>query len=500
GPPPGRRSDMRERGERTERVSGGGAERGPARILLVEDEKNIRRTLRMVLEGEGYEVDEADGVVAAENRLAGGPPVDVVLLDVKLGDDSGIDLLRRLKARSLGDDAPATRFDPDVPVIMISGHASIEDAVKATKLGAFDFLEKPLDRNRVVVTVRNAAERRQMLAQVSSLRAAVDSRWELLGQSAVMQELRRQIAKVAPTRSRVLVTGESGTGKELIARAVHRNSNAADHAFVKVNCAAIPPELIESELFGHERGAFTGAVAKKRGLFEVADRGTIFLDEIGDMSLSAQAKVLRVLQTGEFSRVGGEKTLKTDCRVVAATNRDLEYMVQEGTFREDLFFRLNVVPIRSPSLRDRVDDLPLLIESFVRECCDENGFAYKPVDEPVIVRLKQYDWPGNVRELRNVVERLVIMSDDSITERDLPPYLGGPRAPVVERPAAETGVDLARYRDRTLRDFRDESEAEVVRFRLGELDVNSSRTAQVLGIERTNLHKKLPAPVIRRQS
>ncbi len=464
-------------------------------VLLVDDEKNIRRTLRMVLEGEGYGVEEADSAAAAEAVLTSGRPVDIILLDVKLGEDNGIDFLGRLKARSIGEEGGGARFDPDIPVIMISGHASIDDAVKATKLGAFDFHEKPLDRNRVVVTVRNAAERRRMLAQVSSLRAAVDSRWELLGRAAVMNDLRRQIAKVAPTRSRVLVTGESGTGKELIARAIHRNSPVADKAFVKVNCAAIPPELIESELFGHERGAFTGAVAKKRGLFEVAHGGTIFLDEIGDMSLSAQAKVLRVLQTGEFARVGGEQTLKTDCRVVAATNKELDKAVAAGEFREDLFFRLNVVPINSPPLRDRLEDVPLLAESFVAECCDENGFSRKAIDSAVLDKLRTYDWPGNVRELRNVVERLVIMSDDVIVERDLPPYLGGPGRNVGARresPPAPS-VEIARHAEKTLREFREEVECDFIRYKLAEYDWNISRTAQALGIERTNLHKKMRA-------
>jgi two-component system, NtrC family, nitrogen regulation response regulator NtrX len=464
-------------------------------VLLVDDEKNIRRTLRMVLEGEGYPVEEADSAAAAEAVLTSGRPVDIILLDVKLGEDNGIDFLGRLKARSIGEEGGGARFDPDIPVIMISGHASIDDAVKATKLGAFDFLEKPLDRNRVVVTVRNAAERRRMLAQVSSLRAAVDSRWELLGRAAVMNDLRRQIAKVAPTRSRVLVTGESGTGKELIARAIHRNSPVADKAFVKVNCAAISPELIESELFGHERGAFTGAVAKKRGLFEVAHGGTIFLDEIGDMSLSAQAKVLRVLQTGEFARVGGEQTLKTDCRVVAATNKELDKAVASGEFREDLFFRLNVVPINSPPLRDRLDDVPLLAESFVAECCDENGFSRKAIDSAVLDKLRTYDWPGNVRELRNVVERLVIMSDDVIVERDLPPYLGGPGRIVGERGESTPApsVEIARHAEKTLREFREEVECDFIRYKLAEYDWNISRTAQALGIERTNLHKKMRA-------
>jgi DNA-binding NtrC family response regulator len=466
-------------------------------ILIVDDEKNIRRTLRMVLEGEGHAVHEA-GSIAEADAVLGKENVDVILLDVKLGEDNGLDLLRSLKSR--GDDGMSSRTS-DIPVVMISGHATIEDAVSATRLGAFDFMEKPLDRNRVMVTVRNALERRKMWREVHDLRRAVDARWELLGNTPVMHELRRQIAKVAPTRSRILITGESGTGKELIARAIHRNSSVSAGSFVKVNCAAIPPELIESELFGHERGAFTGAVAKKRGLFEVADGGTIFLDEIGDMALPAQAKVLRVLQTGEFTRVGGEKSMRTDCRVVAATNRDLEQMVKDGTFREDLYFRLNVVPIRSPDLKERADDVPLLVESFVRECCDENGLGYKPVDEAVLERLKQYDWPGNVRELRNVVERLVIMSDEVIHEKDLPPYLGGPRPPgrsSAEKSGPVTAIDLNRYAGKSLREFREEVESEFIRIRLAEFEWNISRTAQALGIERTNLHKKLRALGIHR--
>src|SRR5688572_23446284 len=467
-------------------------------ILIVDDEKNIRRTVRMVLESEGHVVHEAGSIAEAEAVIAR-EPIDVVMLDVKLGDDNGLDLLRALKSR--GEDGMSSRTS-EIPVVMISGHATIEDAVNATRLGAFDFMEKPLDRNRVVVTARNALERRRMWREVHDLRRAVDARWELLGNTATMQDLRRQIAKVAPTRSRVLITGESGTGKELIARAIHRNSSVSAGAFVKVNCAAIPPELIESELFGHERGAFTGAVAKKRGLFEVADGGTIFLDEIGDMALPAQAKVLRVLQTGEFTRVGGEKSLRTDCRVVAATNRDLEEMVKGGTFREDLYFRLNVVPIRSPDLAERADDIPLLVESFVAECCEENGFARKPIDDVVLEKLKTYEWPGNVRELRNVVERLVIMSDEVIREKDLPPYLGGPRPPGQAGKANQSGpvtaIDLGRYAGKSLREFREEVESEFIRIRLAEFDWNISRTAQALGIERTNLHKKLRALGIHR--
>jgi DNA-binding NtrC family response regulator len=463
-------------------------------VLIVDDEKNIRRTLRLVLEGEGYEVQDASSMASAEKILSGEVMIQTILLDVKLGDDNGIELLEKIKSHTAGT---GIAYDPDVPVIMISGHASIEDAVKATRLGAFDFMEKPLDRDRVVVTVRNATERHKMQMQVNQLRGVVDSQFELLGHSSIMTDLRRQIAKVAPTKTRVLITGESGTGKELIARAVHRNSNVSDGDFVKVNCAAISPELIESELFGHERGAFTGAVSLKRGLFEVAHQGTIFLDEIGDMSLSAQAKVLRVLQTGDFTRVGGEKTLTTDCRVVAATNKDLEKAVNAGEFREDLYFRLNVLPIHSPELRERAEDIPLLMRSFIDHCCEENGFSSKEIDPVVMSKLQSYEWPGNVRELRNVAERLVIMSDEYIVEKDLPPYLGGPTRGGAE--GSHSGnVDIAAYADRSLREFRELIETEFIVHRLEEFDWNISRAAQSLGIERTNLHKKLRALGIQR--
>lgn len=465
-------------------------------VLIVDDEKNIRRTLRLVLEGEDYDVLDADCQAAAEQHLSGATNVDTILLDVKLGEDDGIELLEKIKSHMAGS---GTGYDPSVPVIMISGHASIDDAVKATKLGAFDFMEKPLDRDRVVVTVRNAVDRAAMQARVNQLRDAVDSQFTLLGTSQVMVDLRRQIAKVAPTKTRVLITGESGTGKELIARAVHRNSSVSGGDFVKVNCAAIPPELIESELFGHERGSFTGATGRKRGLFEVAHKGTIFLDEIGDMSLSAQAKVLRVLQTGDFSRVGGEQTLTTDCRVVAATNKDLQQAVSDGEFREDLYFRLNVLPIESPPLRDRKDDLPLLLQSFVVHCCDENGFAHKSFDDAVLDKLREYDWPGNVRELRNVAERLVIMSDEYIVEKDLPPYLGGPTrdAPDV---GTDGNVDISAYATNSLREFRELIETQFIVHRLEEFEWNISQAALSLGIERTNLHKKLRALGIQRPS
>ena len=475
-------------------------------ILVVDDEKNIRRTLALVLDGEGHEVVEAASYAQALEIL-GTQGVDAAFVDVKLGEDNGLNLLEKLARGEIQG------ADPTTPVIVISGHATIEEAVRATRTGAFDFLEKPLDRDRLVVTLRNALERRRMSREVADLRSAAASRFAMVGRAPVMDALFHQIAKVAPTKGRVLITGESGTGKELIARAIHRNSPVADKAFVKVNCAAIPPELIESELFGHERGAFTGAVAKKRGLFEVADGGTIFLDEIGDMSLSAQAKVLRVLQQGEIVRVGGEKVITVECRVIAATNKDLAGEVAAGRFREDLWFRLNVIPIRSPSLRERGEDIPLLAESFVKQCCEENGFRVKRLLPEVVARLRAYGWPGNVRELKNVIERLVIMSDDEISERDLPPYLGG-SGPAVRiagdgaafgqpSPVLATGgaavLDPSRYLGLSLRDFRDQIEREFIRLKLEEHDWNISRTAQALGIERTNLHKKLRALGIERE-
>jgi two-component system, NtrC family, nitrogen regulation response regulator NtrX len=460
-------------------------------IFIVDDEKNIRRTVRMVLEGEGYLVEEASSGEEALARLADIGP-DVVLLDVKLPGKSGHDTLEAMGRAPVAQPAPM--------VIMISGHGTLADAVRATKAGAYDFLEKPLDRERLLVTVRNALERRAMVREVAGLRALNQGRFEMIGQSPPMTALYAQIAKVAPTRTRVLITGESGTGKELVARAIHRESPLCERPFIKVNCAAIPPELIESELFGHERGAFTGASARKKGLFELADTGTIFLDEIGDMSPSAQAKVLRVLESGELSRVGSETSLKVDVRVLAATNRDLQAAVTSGQFREDLFFRLAVVPLRAPSLRERAGDIPLLCKSFLAQIVRDNGLHEKTIAPEAVEILSAYAWPGNVRELRNVIERLVILTDDTIGAGDLPEEI------VAEvsrrgRPMKDLGaLELpAQARTLTLRELRDLVERQVVRAKLDENDWNISRTAQVLGLERTNLHKKMRALGITRE-
>jgi len=467
----------------------------PSTIFVVDDEKNIRRTVRMVLEGEGFAVEEA---ASGEEALARLPELaaDVMLLDVQLPGISGLETIERIAKLKL---------ESQPTILIISGHATLADAVRATKAGAYDLIEKPLDRERLMVALRNALERRSMAREVAGLRAAADERFEMIGKSAPMAALFSQIDKVAPTRTRVLITGESGTGKELVARALHRASALASKPFVKVNCAAIPKELIESELFGHERGAFTGATGRKRGLFEIADGGTIFLDEVGDMVGSAQAKVLRVLQSGEFTRVGGEQSLKVDVRVLAATNRDLQAAVAAGEFREDLFFRLNVVPLRAPALRDRAEDVPLLCAAFVELACRENGMKVKSISDEAVALLAQYPWPGNVRELRNVIERLVILSEESIGVGDLPEEI----LAEVERHRRQTvaaatelpRVELpAETRALPLREFRDHMEREYIRIKLDENGWNISRTATLLGIERTNLHKKMRALGLSRDS
>ncbi|MBT4185736.1 MAG: sigma-54-dependent Fis family transcriptional regulator, partial [Gemmatimonadales bacterium] len=360
-----------------------------ARLLVVDDEKGIREALVQVFEYEGHEVraaeDGPDGLLAA----AAYHP-DVIFLDVKMPGMDGLDVLARL-----GDEAPGA------VVVMISGHGTIETAIDATRRGAYDFLEKPLDTDRLLVTLRRALELKGLTENIADLRSQVESRYEIVGVSYQIRQVLDRVEKVSPTEARVLVTGENGTGKELVARAIHRLSPRADEAFIEVNCAAIPTELIESALFGHMKGSFTGAVADRAGKFELADGGTLFLDEIGDMSLDAQAKVLRVLEEGVLTRVGGSKAIQVDVRVVAATNKDLEKAIEDGTFREDLFYRLNVVPIRVPPLRGRREDIPMLITHFTEKMANREGAAPRPFSADAIDRLSSLSWPGNVRELRN---------------------------------------------------------------------------------------------------
>ena len=454
-------------------------------VLVVDDEKNIRRTIRMVLEGEDVEVLEA-GSAEEAIELVRAEDLDAVILDVRLPGMTGVEALKKLRAQK-----------EQVPVVMVSGHASIADAVEAVREGATDFLEKPLDRDRLLVSVRNALRTGALEKEVRVLKRNARKRYEMVGESAVMKRLFTEIEKVAPTKGRVLVTGESGTGKELIARAIHRLSPRAEKPFVKVNCAAIPADLIESELFGHERGSFTGAVGKKKGLFEVAHTGTLFLDEIGDMAPNAQAKVLRALQSGEITRVGGEQVIAVDVRVVAATNKDLDAAVAAGEFREDLFFRLNVIPLRSPSLRERPEDVPLLAKSFLVEFCEENGMKPKPFEADVLEALSERGWPGNVRELRNVVERMAILSDDTITLDDLP-ELPRRQIPAEQTAALPTAIAGAEGPRETLREYRERAEKQFVLDTLERFDWNISRAAVVLGVERTNLHKKMRSLGIKR--
>ena len=449
---------------------------GKQTVLVVDDEKNIRRTLRMVLEAEGYAVSEAESAEQALEILQA-EPVDLGLFDIRLPGMDGLTLLS--KARELWR---------DLPVIVISGHAETPDVVEAMKRGAADFFSKPVDRERVSVSVRNALSRRTLEEKVAVL-SARERRFadEMLGESPAMQRLREDIAKVAPTSGRVLILGESGTGKELIAQEIHRLSKRAAGPFVKVNCAAIPGELIESELFGHEKGSFSGAAARRRGQFEVAHGGTLFLDEIGDMSLAAQAKVLRALETGEITRVGGERAFEVDVRVIAATNKDLLAEAREGNFREDLYFRLHVVPVTAPALRDRLEDVPLLAERFLQLAVRENGMRPKPVDPEVYARLAQHRWPGNVRELRNLCERMAIMSGDRVSAGDVPEVIAPRSAP----PPPPGASDLSRYGEVPLRELRDLVERDYILKKLEEHDWNITQAAQALGIERTNLHKKI---------
>ena len=447
------------------------------KLLIVDDEKNIRRTLQMILSGEGYAVSDCPSAEEALRLIQEDPP-DMVLLDIKLPGMDGMELLGKIR-----------KAWPDTEVMMISGHATIQDAVEATRLGAYDFLEKPLERDRVLLTVRNCIEKRSLFRKLESLQDHMDTQYEIVGNSFPVRQLLEEIRKVAPTSGRVLITGESGTGKELVARAIHRLSKRVDGPFVKVNCAAIPSELIESELFGYERGAFTGAVGRKKGQFELASGGTLFLDEVGDMSLTAQAKVLRVLQTGELSHVGGEKVISVDVRVVAATNKDLKAAVADGSFREDLYYRLNVVPIHCIPLRERAEDVSDLAAKFVSDFSKENGFKLKQMEPAVMQLLKRYSWPGNVRELKNVMERMVIMGGDPISAADVPELIKGD----------SSCVDLPRFDGMSLRDVRDEVERKYIRSKLIECGWNITQAAQILGIERTNLHKKMKQLGIRRE-
>jgi two-component system nitrogen regulation response regulator NtrX len=438
------------------------------RILVVDDEENIGRSLRMILEREGYQVNAVRS--AAEMRaFPERTRMDLYLFDVRLPDASGIDLLRELQAAEI-----------TAPVIMISGHATISDAVEATRAGAFDFLEKPLGRDRVLVAVKNALDQGTLKQENRRLKEAAGPGTRMIGESPAFERALEQATMAARSDARVLLIGESGTGKELLAAHIHATSPFAGGPFVKVNCAAIPGELIESELFGHEKGSFTGATAMRRGKFELADGGTLFLDEIGDLHSNSQAKLLRVLQEGEFHRVGGEQTIRVSVRVLSATNRDLAALVAQGKFREDLYYRVSVVPIRVPALRERPQDIRPMAEYFLEDFCARNGFRRRAFDAEVWDAFLEYKWPGNARELRNAVERMAILSPgDTLTAAAIPLELKLPRESNGSRSSVQQARESAE-RDHVLRALEDSG-------------WNVSGAARALGMERTNLHKRIRA-------
>ncbi|MEN8181452.1 MAG: sigma-54 dependent transcriptional regulator [Myxococcota bacterium] len=440
-----------------------------SRVLIVDDEESIRRSLAGILSDEGFDVEAAPDGDRALRRMGDGAAPDLVLLDIAMPGRDGIEVLEELRGSH-----------PRLPVVMMTGHGTIETAVRATKLGAFDFIEKPLSVDKLLLTIAHALDQQRLEQENERLRAEALGADEMLGDAEPMRKLKEQIELAAPTNGWVLITGENGTGKEMVARQVHLKSQRSEQPFVGVNCAAIPEDLIESELFGHEKGAFTGAIARKRGKFELANGGTLFLDEIADMSLKTQAKILRILQEHAFERVGGTASIEVDVRVIAATNKGLEKEIAEGRFREDLYYRLNVIPFHVPALRQRREDIPLLTHAFLREFCAEAGARPKEISPAALSVLEGYAWPGNVRELRNLIERLVLMTTgDDIEPEDLPVALReGGRLPV-----DSGGLDSAR------RAF----EREYLTGKLREHGWHISRTAEAVGLARESLSRKIKA-------
>ena len=461
-----------------------------ARILVIDDETEIRRSVRMILEYDGYDVQEAssgpEGLALIERE-----PPDLVFMDIRMPGLDGLEALQKIR-----------QINETLPVVIISGHGTVSTAVEATKLGAFDFIEKPLASERLLVTIRNALDQTRLKDENRTLKRAVEARYQMVGESPALRAIWDSIKRAAPTNATVLLLGESGAGKELVARSIHRNSLRSRERFVQVNCAAIPEELIESELFGHEKGSFTGATEKQIGKFEQADRGTIFLDEVGDMSAKTQAKVLRVLQVQEVERLGSARTIKVDVRVIAATNKNLEDAIARGEFREDLYFRLNVIPILVPPLRDRREDIPALVQHFARLTGEEHNLKPKRFEPRAMEVLQRYRWRGNIRELRNTVERVMIMAPgDLIRVEDLPGEVRGEQQVARQPVPAEAAASAAQQRPEamaaptppagTLREFKEAAERAFLVEKLRENNWNISKTAEALDTPRSNLYKKL---------
>lgn len=450
-----------------------------ARVLIIDDEKSIRDTLREILEYEGYEVEEAedgDKGLSMLNKFN----YDVALCDIKMPKMDGLELLEK-----------ASEIAPDLPFIMISGHGNLETAVEATRKGAFDFISKPPDLNKLLITVRNATEKNSLVIETKVLKRKITKTREIIGDSPSVQKIKDTIDKVAPTEARVLITGQNGTGKELVARWIHEKSGRANNPFVEVNCAAIPSELIESELFGHEKGSFTSAHKQRIGKFEKAHGGTLFLDEIGDMSPAAQAKVLRALQENKITRVGGEKDIEVDVRIIAATNKDLRKEIDEGRFREDLYHRLSVILLHVPTLNERTDDIPLLAERFLNEICEDNGIPYKRLTPGAIQELKNISWSGNIRELRNVIERLIILCDDKITEDDVINFSNAASRRTNSLDAVEQYEKF--------QDFKDFAEKIFIDAKLRKNNWNVAKTATEIDIQRSHLYNKIEKYGLKRQ-
>ncbi|HEU0297870.1 MAG TPA: sigma-54 dependent transcriptional regulator [Longimicrobium sp.] len=443
-----------------------------ARILVVDDEEGIRRVLHQLFEYEDHDVRSAGGGGEAIAIYQEFHP-DVTFLDVKMARMDGLEALTKIR-----------EHDPSAVVVMISGHGTIDTAVEATRRGAYDFLEKPLDTDRLLVVLRNALQQQGLVQENQRLRGEIESRHQIVGRSFALRQVLDRVEKVAPTDARVLITGENGTGKELVARAIHRLSPRAEKAFIEVNCAAIPSELIESELFGHMKGSFTGAHEDRAGKFELADGGTLFLDEVGDMSLQAQAKVLRALQEGIVTRVGGAKPIQVDVRVLAATNKDLEEEIKNGRFREDLYYRLNVIPLHVPPLRERRDDIPMLVRHFVQAYAGEASLRPKQLTDEALERMQRMDWAGNVRELRNTVERLLILSSGpTVTADDVDLLVAG------RMKGGGLSGDLLGCT--TFQEFKEAAERAFILQKLRENDWNVSETARILDMPRSNLYKKI---------